>query len=112
MNEAEAVARTVPAVVDVDELIAGRLHPARHHGVGGLANQLLTDVALELVPAVPSHRGRLRQRVELLGLRTRRGDAEEQKSEQAFHRRGNVRGSGGDAKTTRALSAMRLAAAV
>jgi len=75
------VARRVldrPAIVDVDVLVAGVAHAGRHHRVGRALDEVLVDVALELVPAVPAHRrqrrhaGDLHQRevVVLLRLRT------------------------------------------
>src|SRR5262249_57186606 len=45
-----------PAVVDVDVLVPGRLHPRADHDVGGLLDQRLVDVAAERVPVVPAHR--------------------------------------------------------
>jgi hypothetical protein len=59
----------LPAVIDHHVLIAGVLHSARHQGVGRSQNELLADVAGELVPAVPTHGRREREAVRCQGER-------------------------------------------
>ena len=56
MDEALRVALALPGVVDVDVDVAGVAHPARYHGVGGLADGLVSHLFGEVVPTVPSHR--------------------------------------------------------
>ena len=46
----------LPAVVNVDVLIAGGLHPAGDHGVSDFSNEFFTHVTTKLVPTVPTHR--------------------------------------------------------
>jgi len=65
-DEAARVTLAVPAVVDVDVLVARVLHAGRDHRVGSLADHLLAHVAAELVPAVPAELGSLREAIELL----------------------------------------------
>ena len=57
------VAIHLPAIVDHDVLIAGILHAARNHGVGGLLDQVLAHIAGELVPTVPAHGRGARQSI-------------------------------------------------
>jgi hypothetical protein len=55
-----------PAVVDVDVLVAGVGHAGLDDDVGGVADQLLVDVAAEGVPAVPPHRRGRREVTEVV----------------------------------------------
>ena len=49
------VAAHLPAIVDVDVNISRVFHARLHDGVGHALDQVLADVAGELVPRVPSH---------------------------------------------------------
>lgn len=60
---AVGVAFSFPGVVDVDVNVAGITHAALHHGIGDLADGLVVDGMLELVPAVPTHRRGAREAV-------------------------------------------------
>src|SRR6266704_4907097 len=55
---ASAVARDLPAVVDHDVLVSRVAQPARDHRVRRFPDQLGAHVAMKVIPAVPSHRGR------------------------------------------------------
>jgi hypothetical protein len=57
------IAAHLPTVVDVDVLISGFLHAGCDHRIGDLFDQLLADVAGELIPTVPAHRRRPREAV-------------------------------------------------
>ena len=57
------VARPLPRIVDVDELIALRRETGAHHGVGRRAHFFCIDRAAPDVPRVPAERRRLRERV-------------------------------------------------
>src|SRR4029078_6962006 len=61
-----AVAFPLPAIIDVYVLIAASLHSIGRHGVSRCADDLLVDVASELIPAVPPHGRRQRELVECL----------------------------------------------
>src|SRR5579859_2711857 len=76
VNDDAAVggAADLPTVVDVHELIAGIFHASGDHGVGNFANQLVADVAAELVPTVPAHGRRGGYCGSGLGLRRLRSD--------------------------------------
>lgn len=65
-NEVKAVAANLPAIVDDDLSVAGVFHPARYHGIDGLADNLLTDVSLETVPDVPPHERRRSELIKFL----------------------------------------------
>ncbi len=79
LDEAPCITLAVPAIVDVDELVAGVFHPRGDHGIGGLTDELLVDVAGEGVPTVPPHRRRLGQILELLsGGRSRHQQRDDQ----------------------------------
>ena len=54
-------AADLPAVIDVHVVIAGRQHAAAHHGIRSLPDELLTHIAAEVVPTIPTHRRRLGQ---------------------------------------------------
>ena len=56
-----------PAVVDVDVVVPGRLHPVGDHLLGGLLDQLRVHAAVHRVPVVPAHRRRQREPVVLRG---------------------------------------------
>ena len=84
LNEAPLVPLSMPAVIDVDVLVASILHPGRDHRIGGLSDELLVDVAGEGVPTVPAHRRRLGQILELLGERDGR-DQQRDRQQQLLH---------------------------
>ena len=69
LYDAVRIARTRPAVVNVHELITGRLHAVRNHRVGGVRNRGLADAAAIAVPVVPAH---LRREREIIGYRQER----------------------------------------
>jgi hypothetical protein len=58
---ARGVALPLPAVIDIDVLVAGCLHAVGDDGVRDLANCFVIDLGAELVPTVPSHRRGLGQ---------------------------------------------------
>jgi hypothetical protein len=49
------IARDLPTIVDDHILIAGIFHSAADHRVCNAPNQVVSDIAGELVPAIPSH---------------------------------------------------------
>src|SRR5437764_1405865 len=49
------IARDLPTIVDDYILIAGIFHSAANHRVCDAPNQVFSDIAGELVPAIPSH---------------------------------------------------------
>src|SRR5207249_3390275 len=57
------IARPLPGIVDVDELIALTRETGAHHGVGRGAHFVRVDRAAPDVPRVPAERRRLRERV-------------------------------------------------
>src|SRR5258706_16052286 len=52
----------LPAIVDVDVLVACGLHSTADHHVGNLADELLAHVTAKLVPAIPAHRRSWREK--------------------------------------------------
>ena len=58
---AVGIAVHLPAVVDDDVFVAGVGHAGGGHRIGHLLDELLADVAAELVPGVPAHRRRGRE---------------------------------------------------
>ena len=75
LDEAVLVALAVPAVVKIDVLVARVTQTGGDERIGGLPDQLLVDIAAEVVPAVPAHRRRLRKSGRFLCLC---GNGEEQ----------------------------------
>src|SRR5438477_6763613 len=55
LDVAVGVALALPAIVNVHVLEAGVLQARLDHGIGGLADQSLVDIAGKFVPAVPAH---------------------------------------------------------
>src|SRR5437016_6117625 len=51
----------LPAIIDVDVLVAGGLHAGAHHCVGGFTDQLLAYITGEFIPTIPAHRRSLCQ---------------------------------------------------
>src|SRR5438105_4621940 len=69
------VTRRLPAIVDDHVAIAGVAHAARGDRIRLFADELIADIAAEVVPAVPPHRGRTGEAV--LESRGRGFDANE-----------------------------------
>src|SRR5262249_42098538 len=59
VQHAVGIALPLPGVVDIDVNIAGIFHAGGDDLVGGVADIFVGDLACEVVPAVPAHRGRL-----------------------------------------------------
>ena len=59
LDEALRVALALPAIINVDVLIAGVLHAVGRHRVGHRADNRFVHAGGEFVPAVPAHRRRL-----------------------------------------------------
>src|SRR5579884_1571334 len=72
LDPAICIAHSMPAVVDNHVSIACIPHTRGHHGVSRVADQLLVDIAAELIPAVPAHGRREREPVRLSGRRSGR----------------------------------------
>jgi len=68
LDETVTIALAMPAVVDDDVAVSGRLHAAGHHGIGSRADDLFVDLAADLVPAVPAHRRSQGQAIKFLRM--------------------------------------------
>jgi len=75
------VAGDLPTIIDVDELVTGRLHAVGGHGVGDATDGRVTHIAAKMVPAIPAH-GRGQGQVGGQGA-ARKGETQEQGQEEA-----------------------------
>src|ERR1039457_5388759 len=55
------ISHAFPGVVDVYVDVASVAHAVHYHRIDNLADGLVVDLALELVPVIPAHRRSLRE---------------------------------------------------
>src|SRR5664280_2404149 len=60
------IARYLPAIINNDILVSGVFHAAAYHCISHLQDEALTHIAIEFIPAVPSHGRSFCQLVKLL----------------------------------------------